>query len=299
MRKNYSLIFGLILLFVFFIIIFFGKHLPFVDPELSETNMLKTEEEILIPPYPPMKEFILGSDNNGVDVFSRLVIGAKETFMIVITIVILRYIIAVPLGIVGFYSRVFRYLVNGINQLLSYMPPIFFIALVIGVPFIIFSDIRTFWIIVVVALVEVGRVAESILQSMDDISKKAYVEAGITTGCTKTVLFGKYFWPPLMPHILIQFTNDIGRVLFIIAQLGLVGIYITHEFVSQLGGSYLALNTSNSWPTMFSTLLHDIFGARWIPFATVGAIGLSLFTINLLVSGMQTHFEKKYRKFTG
>lgn len=298
MKKNYSLIFGLIFLFFIFMIIFLGQYFPFVDKELTRTSMIKTDEGIMIPPFPPMKGYILGSDNNGVDVLSRLVIGAKETFLIVLTIVIIRYLIAIPLGVFSFYNKFIRYILTGVNQMFSFMPPIFFIALFIGIPVIVFSESRPIWMIVIIAFVEVGRVADSIFQNLEEISKKSFVEAGITTGCTKTTLFRKYYWPPLLPQILIHFTNDIGRVLFIIAQLGLVGIYITHEFVSQLGGSYLALNTSNAWPTMFSTLLHDIFGARWIPFATVGFIGFSLFTINLLVSGMKTYFDKKYRLYS-
>ena len=99
MKKNYSLIFGLIFLFFIFMIIFLGQYFPFVDKELTRTSMIKTDEGIMIPPFPPMKGYILGSDNNGVDVLSRLVIGAKETFLIVLTIVIIRYLIAIPLGV--------------------------------------------------------------------------------------------------------------------------------------------------------------------------------------------------------
>src|SRR5690606_26474098 len=99
----------------------------------------KTDEGIMIPPFPPMEGYILGSDNNGVDVLSRLVIGAKETFLIVLTIVIIRYLIAIPLGVFSFYNKFIRYILTGVNQMFSFMPPIFFIALFIGIPVIVFS----------------------------------------------------------------------------------------------------------------------------------------------------------------
>ncbi|RDI39890.1 ABC transporter permease subunit [Falsibacillus pallidus] len=297
---NRSLAAGCILLIMLIITAIAAPYLPFVDTSLKEHVMMKQEDgSFSLPPYEPSKQFPIGSDQKGVDLLSRLLLGTKETLLTVLGIAIMRYILAIPLGVGSFYFKPARYLLNIWNRLFSYMPPIFFLALLLGIPFIVFSEDRTLWFMIVIALVDVGRVADIFYKTLVGISKKPYVESGVVSGCSNWKMLRTYYWPPLQPHVLIQFFSDIGRILFLIAQLGVVRIYISLKFVSQLGGGYDAVNTSNAWPTFFINILEHIWSHAWIPFTGVIAIAVTIFTFSLISSGLQQFFDRKFKRYQG
>jgi peptide/nickel transport system permease protein len=289
-----SSVFLLGLLFVIFI----GPSLPFVDSELKETGVIKTEEgKFYLPPIPPIKGFLLGSNHNGVDILSLIIMGAKETLSVVVTVVLIRYVLAIPLAIGGFYSKLVGKLLQGWQQLFSFMPPIFFVSFFVTLPFVFFSTERGFRVILILAVLETGRVAEIILQHMKETKQRPYIEAGIAAGGSPFRMFKNYYFPAIVPHIIILIINDLGRVLFLLAQLGVVHIYVTHKFVTVESGAYEVVNTSLAWPTMFSTITADIFTYEWIPFSVIGAIAVTIFIFNMFADGLQKFFENKYRTY--
>jgi hypothetical protein len=81
-----------------------------------------------------------------------------------------------------------------------------------------------------------------------------------------------------------------ARVLFLIAQLGVVHIYVTHKFMTVESGAYEVVNTSLAWPMMFSTITKDIFTYEWIPLSVIGAIAVTIFIFNMFADGMQRFF---------
>ncbi|MDN3020115.1 hypothetical protein PH210_28645 [Paenibacillus sp. BSR1-1] len=105
-------------------------------------------------------------------------------------------------------------------------------------------------------------------------------------------MFKNYYFPVVIPHIIILIINDMGRILFLIAQLGVVHIYVTHKFISNEGPGYDVVNSSLAWPTMFETITADIFSYEWIPFSVIGAIAWTIYTFNMFADGLQKFFEK-------
>lgn len=294
---NRSLLFGLFILSFLVVISFIAPYLPFVDTSLKETVMRQKEGGgFELPPFAPSKDHPIGSDANGVDLLSRVLLGTKETLLTILAIVLIRYIIAVPLAMASFYSRFFRRVLILWNRLFSFMPPIFFVILILGTPFIVFSGNRYLWILLVLAVIEVGRVADIFYQGMVDISKKPYVEAGIVSGSSPLTMLKKYYWPPLRPFFIVQFFSDLGRTLFLIGQLGIVGIFLSVEFISQLDGAYQAMNTSNVWPTYFVNITNHIWSHPWLPITGTVAIGITIFAFSMTSSGLQKYFDKKYKR---
>jgi peptide/nickel transport system permease protein len=298
MKKNWKLWLSSIFLLALIILVFVAPHLPFVDPELERTVSIKNEDgSFSLPPYPPREEFPLGSDHNGVGLLDQILLGAKETLTIVILVVVIRYILAIPLAIGGFYSRFIERCLQIWQQLFSFMPPIFFVSFFVALPFVFFSVNRGFWVILILAVLETGRVAEVIMQHMKETERRPYIEAGIAAGGTPFKMFKDYYFPVVLPTVIILIINDMGRVLFLIAQLGVVKIYVTHKFVTVESGAYEVINTSLAWPTLFKTITADIFTYQWIPFSVIGAIAVTIYAFNMFADGLQKYFENKYRTF--
>lgn len=294
---NKSLTIGLLILSFLLIIAFTAPYLPFVDTSLKEQVMRQKEDGgYELPPFAPSKEYQIGSDANGVDLLSKVLLGTKETLLTILAIALIRYIFAIPLALASFYSRFFHKILIVWNRLFSFMPPIFFIILIVGTPFIVFSDSRYLWFMIVLALIEVGRVADIFYQGMLDIKKKPYVEAGIVAGSSALTMLRNYYWPPLRPFFIVQFFSDLGRILFLIGQLGIVEIFFSVEFVSQLSGGYKAMNTSNIWPTYYLDLTKHIWSHPWLPITGTIAIGITIFAFSLTSNGLQQYFDRKYKR---
>ncbi|WP_059172052.1 ABC transporter permease subunit [Bacillus sp. FJAT-27445] len=296
-KKNWRLWTGAFFLALLLLIAVGGPHLPFVDSELKEIGALRTDEgKIILVPFPPMEGYPLGSTHKGVDILSLLIMGAGETLKIVVSVVALRYIFAIPLAVAGFYLKFMEGVMNGWQQLFSFMPPIFFVSFFSGLPFIFFSSLRPIWMILVLALLETGRVAEIIYTHLRDTEKRPYIEAGIVSGCSPLTLFRNYYLPVVIPNIIVMVVNDIGRVLFLLSQLGIIFIFISQKFMmNEWGAAYEVVNTSPSWPMIFESILKDVRIYKWIPFAGIGAIGLTLLFLNLFAGGLQRYFEGKHR----
>jgi peptide/nickel transport system permease protein len=296
--KNWKLWISSLFLFVLLIIAFIGPTLPFVDEDLKGTVLIKTEEgKFLLPPFAPMKGYPLGSDHRGVDLLSLIIMGAKETLFILISVVAVRYIIAIPMAIGGFYFRLVESLLRVWQLIFSFMPPIFFMLFFVSLPFVFFSNVRSVWIILFLALIEAGRVAGIVHQHMKETEKRPYIEAGIVAGGSPFMLFKNYYLPVLIPHIIILIINDLGRILFILAQLGVVHVYITHKFDNVNRGLYEVVNTSLAWPTLFEKITIDIFAHEWIPLSAAGVIAITILCLNMIAEGLQTYFENKYKTF--
>ena len=297
MKRNWRLWTGAFFLILLVLVAVFGPKFPFVDTELKELGALKTEEgKFILVPFPPMEGYPLGSDHKGVDILSLLIMGAGETLKIVLGVVVLRYVFAIPLAVAGFYSKFMEGIMHGWQQLFSFMPPIFFVSFFSGLPFIYFSDWRPGWMILVLALLETGRVAEIIHTHLRDTEKRPYIEAGIVSGCSPYRLFRNYYLPVVIPNIIVLVINDFGRILFLLSQLGIVRIFISMKFMmNEWGTGYEAVNTSPSWPILFMTILDDVRIYKWIPLSAIGAIGLTLLFLNLFAGGVQRYFETKHR----
>jgi peptide/nickel transport system permease protein len=302
LKLNIQLKVGFIFIALLAIISFVGPHLPFIDNELTKTGAVISKEngKISIPPFKPSGEFWFGTDRNGIDMLSRIVVGAKDMLILILSITVIRYLTAIPIGLMAFYSKAINGLLQFLNLALSFVPAIFMIILFINMPYLIFSPNRVLWVIIVIAFLDVGRVAELVKQQVMIISQKPYIEAAITLGTRPVNLMRNYYLPVLYPELLVNIILDLARTTFIIGQLGIIGIYVSHR-VQALSAEFIPVyelqNTSNAWPLLFETLMHDIFSAPWIPIFTGLAITLVILGFFTLAEGVRRHFRKGVEYF--
>lgn len=294
---NKTLFAGLVILAITAFVLIFGPYLPMVDEDLkAELPYRDSSGKLLPPPYPPSDDFPLGSNRKGEDLLSILVIGARETLLIVAAIAGLRIVLAFALAVAAFYSRTAKVFMEIWNSIFSFLPSIFFVLIILAVPAIMFATHREFWVVVVLAIIEVGRVASIFNTSMHDLRARTFMEAAITNGGTPFTMFRRYYWPMLRGDLLATLSAEISRTMFLIAQLGVIGVFITQQFMSQLDRSYLAIDRSNSWPTLFATLRQDVYSAPWVPLAALVTITFVMLGFYLLAEGLRERKDLRMRR---
>lgn len=252
--------------------------------------------KIIAPPFAPDKEHIFGTDREGHDLLSRIVIGAKETLYYLFLIVVIRYVISIPLGILAFwYKGFFNMLLTSLNFLFSRIPTIFITVLIINIPIFIFSSNRTFWMILIIAFVEVGRVGDIIQKQLISNSHAQYIQSGVVTGISSFRLLMRYYFPFLVPQLIVNFIIDLGRAMMLLGQLGLFAIFIAQEwFLTERAIVELKL-TSNAWPLLLKDVFRDMRLYPWIPFWATFAITYTIISFNLLGEGLRNFYLQRFR----
>lgn len=292
--RNYYLWIGLFMAGIIAFFTIFGPSLSFVDTELKKERVLfPGPGKIVVAPFPPSENFPLGSDRDGRDLLSLIIVGAKDTFILIFLIVMIRYTFAIPLGLLGMRNKGFISWMNKWwNQLFSSFPIIFTIALALTMPFLLFHEQRYYWTIVIIAFVEVGRVSMIIQQEAYTLSKKTFIEAGITIGIRPIKMMTSHYLPNLFPSIIVNFFIDAGRVSILIGQLAIINVFLSQELVQLFYGYSEIVNTSFDWATLIREARRDAVTAFWIPFYPMLAIVLTTLTFNMLGEGIRQHFNR-------
>jgi peptide/nickel transport system permease protein len=296
LRQNSTLWIGVSMLAILVIVMFFGQYFPKVDTTLEPVKHRWNEENrLLLPAYAPSEVNPLGSNKAGVDNYSKLIMGTKETIFIILSIGIVRYLIAIPLGLLSYRNKgSFYFITSSLNQVFSYLPTIFSAMILVSLPFILMTEFRIYWIILILAFLEVGRVAYIIGQQTNKISKEQYVEAGVALGLSPWRIAKSYYMPTLGPELIINFFIDLGKITLLIGQLGILSIYLSHAWVEVDYFTMRFLNTSNNWINILADHRSDIYLSKFaFVFFPALAIMYTILTFNILGEGLRKHFNRR------
>lgn len=283
--RNIALWVGGLMCVVLLLFMYLGPYLPFVDRELTPVKHRFTKIEgqrLMLPPYPPNPDNPLGSDFRGVDNLSKLVMGAKESVYIVLGATVVRYIAAVPLGLMAYRQRGLpNIVVNMLNNVFSFIPTIIAAALILSTPIFQDSPNRMIWGILLLALLEVGRAAYIVQQQAYQVSQTSYVEAGNALGLSRWRMIRSYYLPALLPEIIVNMCLDIAKVMLLVGQLGVLQIFLTKD-------------ASGNWYSLLSLHRADIYFERFaFIFFPVMAIMFVILTFNVLGEGLRQHFNRR------
>ncbi|MGG1398905.1 hypothetical protein ABE288_14015 [Bacillus salipaludis] len=298
MRNIPSLWIGLIGCSIFAIIFIFGPYLPNVDKKVTPHTYVVGPEsnlDFILPPFAPNKEFLLGSDKSGRDIYSALIMGTRGTLTIVFTISLVTFLFAIPFGVASAHLTFFRVLLQAWNYLFSRIPVFFYFIIVSTIPFFILSSHRTIWMISFLILFELGKVGEVVYKGVILIQKETYYEAGIVVGSKPFGLWKQYYWPGCYPQWVAYFVQHLGSMLFLLGQLGIFGIFISQTLIQQINGAYLIDNTAMIWPMFLFDVLIDFDAFPWVPLFSSLFITLSMLSFVSLGEGILEYHSRKHK----
>ncbi|TYS67670.1 ABC transporter permease subunit [Sutcliffiella horikoshii] len=295
MIKNIYLKIGGGMLLLLLTITFLAPFLPYIQDGMEVGRVILEPGRILTAPFPPTVDLPLGSDMDGRNLISVLVIGAKDTLFIIILIAAIRYVVGIVLGIIAsFGNRLISSMLDTFDQMFSSLPVIFFAVLLLNIPFIIFLDSRFIVAIVTIAIIEAGRVGVTVKEQILSIKREPYIEAAVTVGVSPYLMTKNYYIPNILPSLIVNFCYDIGRIALVIGQLGVFSVFITQELV-QLEANYGEIqNTSFNWATLLGEAKNLIYTAYWIPLFAALALLYVIISFNILGEGLRRFFEKRH-----
>ncbi|MFS0821448.1 S41 family peptidase [Bacillus sp. 1P02SD] len=248
-------------------------------------------------PFPPSAENPLGTDADGIDIFSVLIHGLDDTVGIILLITMMTFLIAIPLAFLASNQQgLAHWIIQGLSYLFSSLPPILAVVLILSTPYVDSSPIRKELMILTIAIVGVGRVGYLFQQQIFQLSEKEYMHAGLIVGNNPFQMYIKHYLPNLWPSLMSNFFLEAGRVTLLAGQLALFSYFFKQKLVIKDVGDYEWQSADFDWLSFLASGRTEIIHAFWIPLFPALAIAILMVTFQLLGEGLRLKFHTKNSK---
>jgi len=206
------------------------------------------------PLTPPCREYILGTDSIGRDVFSRIVYGSRIALQIMILAAMMSLAVGLPLGLISGYvgGPLDRALSLIMDSLYAFPGLILAIAIAYALgPGVINISAS-------IAVIYIPTYFRMIRAEVLSVRESLYVEAAKGLGAdTKTILF-KYVLPNVLPSVPVVFSLNAADAILTEAGLSFLGLGLpapTPDWGFDLRSGYLYMPAGYWWIATFSGLM--------------------------------------------
>ncbi len=264
-RNKAALAGGIYLLFVIVIAAGAGILAPYSYYEMSSDPLLS-----------PSMSHIMGTDEFGRDIFSRLVYGARVSIMVGFLSQIVVFFVGLFVGgIAGFFGGSVDMILMRIADIQFTFPPILLALVLLGT--IISRSLMS--IVIVIGLTAWPTMARLIRSQVLAIRMNTFIEAALAYGATPQRILIRHVLPNIMGPITVQVTFGVANAIMIEAFLSFIGLG-TPPPTPSWGGM---LSASFSWIRIYPrmTLLPAV------------ALSSTLIAINLLGDGVRDALDPR------
>lgn len=261
-----------------------APHNPF---DLKTLNLL----DALSPPgwiEGSKDTYWLGTDDQGRDVFSAIMFGARVTLLVGFASVALAVVLGVSAGLIAGYvgGRLDAFIMRVADVQLSF-PAILIALLIDGVfravlPRDAHSDVALFVLVLAIGLSNWVQYARTVRGSTMVEKSKEYVQAARVIGISPLGIMRRHLLPNVLGPILVLGTLNIGTAILTEATLSFLGVGVPPTQPS-LG---TLIRVGNDF--LFS-------GEWWITIFPGAALVIMVLTINLLGDWMRDALNPKLR----
>ncbi|MCC6804297.1 MAG: ABC transporter permease [Anaerolineae bacterium] len=168
----------------------------------------------------PSPEHIMGTDELGRDVFSRVLHGTRLTLVVIVFVLTIVLLIGIPVGAVaGYAGGWFDEVMMRIGDLVLAFPP-----LVLAMALVVAMGPSLLTAMIAVALVRWPRYARLVRAQVFVAKNLPYVEAARASGATPFRIVVRHILPNSLDPVLVRATVDAGFVILTTASLSFIGL---------------------------------------------------------------------------
>lgn len=229
----------------------------------------------------------LGTDENGWDLFTRLMLGGRISLTIGFVVIILESILGIVLGgLAGYFGGWVDQVVMRIVDVLSCIPtlPIMLILSATLTAMKIYDITRLYWLMVVLTLFGWAGIARLVRGQILSLREQEFMLAAKCAGLSVKRKIFKHLIPNVIPQLIVSMTLGLGSIILTEATLGYLGL-----------GAPLGTAT---WGAMINyatqTRYLENFLNFWVPPGI--CITLAILAFNFVGDGLRDAFDPKMKR---
>lgn len=229
----------------------------------------ETEQDLINRLQDPSLTHLLGTDELGRDLFSRMLYGSRLSIAIGILPSLISLVIGVIAGLVaGYFGGWIDYVIMRIADVMLSVPSLLLAMVVmytLGT-----STINLFVALTMTGWSSVARVVRSHTLS---IKESEYVEAARSIGVSKWKIMFRHIFPNCIPSLIVLFTLNVPSAILSESSLSFLGIGIKVPFAS--------------WGLIVNQGRQFLFTQPWLCLAPCVAIMIIVLAFNFLGDGLR------------
>jgi peptide/nickel transport system permease protein len=264
--------FGLVLVIVMVLMALLADRIAPYDPTALSFK------DVLVPPSP---EHLLGTDNFGRDVFSRLVFGSRTALLVGFTASIVGCTLGLVLGIIGAYvgGKTDQVIQRLMDVLISF--PLIVIAIAVVAALGTGED-KVGNVIAAITVPIIPRVSRVVRSSALSVVQMPYIEATRSVGTRPLRIMFRHIAPNVFAPYLIMMTAFLGQAILLEASLSFLGLGV--------------FEPTPSWGLMLRGAgMQFLERAPWLAIAPGIAISLAVFGFNLFGDSLRDALDPRLR----
>lgn len=213
LKKNKAAMFGLIIIILLVLCAIFAD---FIAPFGYDDQNLKNKF------ISPNSTYILGTDNFGRDIFSRIIYGSRISLLVGFFSVSISAVIGGSVGAVAaFYGNKTDNIIMRIIDILMAIPSI---LLAISISAALGPGL--FNCMIAVGIGSIPQYARIVRASVLTVKEQEFIEAAKSTGASDVRIIIKYILPNAMGPIIVQATLGVAIAILYAASLSFIGLGI-------------------------------------------------------------------------
>jgi peptide/nickel transport system permease protein len=218
---------------------------------------------------PPSAEHLMGTDDLGRDVFSRIVYGSRTTVGVAVTSVFLSILVGIPLGLTAGYFG--GWLNTGIMRVMDTLLAFPTLILALAIASVLGPGFRSS--VIAIAVLGLPIFARLVCGSTLSTKETTYVLAARSTGCSGLRIVTGHILPNVSSPIIVQGTLYVAFAILLEAALSFIGLGIPPP--------------EPTWGQMLRASYPYLQGHPWLPIASGIPIFLVVLAINFLGDGLR------------
>lgn len=216
LKRSYTALFGLGIVILLILVAAFADVLAPYSPTLNSSN--ETFQH-------PNVQHLLGTDQFGRDMMSRIIHGSRVSLAVGLSSVLLAIFVGVPLGIIaGFYGgKLDTLIMRSMDLILAF--PVILLAIVIMIMFTPTAGLLgAMKVILAIGIVRIPIYARLVRGSVLSIKEKEYVEACRALGQRVSKILFRHILPNCLAPIIVAGSLSIATAIIVEASLSFLGV---------------------------------------------------------------------------
>ena len=236
---------------------------------------------------PPSAAHLLGTDNNGMDVMTRLMYGGRISLMVGFVVVLIELLIGVVIGgVSGYFGGYVDTLLMRFVDLFNCIPywPMMIIAGAVMDSLEITPYVRIFLLMLILGIMSWTSVARIVRGQILSLREQDFMVATEATGIRASRRIFRHLVPNVMPLLIVHATMNLGNIIITEATLSFLGLGIKYPLASW--GSII--NSATNLHVMTN------YWFIWIPAGFL--ILMTVLGFNFVGDGLRDAFDPRMKR---